>query len=231
MPIIKVDRVKTLDELKELHNCNVDIIGIDLGEDSTLFCDERTLSTNEALRIVKEIKGTKLAIWASLENPNLISVLEDVRPDYLQISVNELRMPSNLEKLKVLLPQTKIIYADIRVSFDDDPSWVLSMIPLWARQKDSIYQIDFFGDMEGSWDQVSGEPEYVEEFNLNDVKTLCNDYRVIGSMDYNENNLDEILKTVPELSGVAFILAENANIDDFHFFSFERTKELLKSII
>lgn len=89
--IVKVNRVSTIDELKELDKLKADIIGISIDrkrkEDETSCYDSRAISLEEAIEFKQNITHAKLAILVNLydiDNKTLWKeVLESLQPDFI----------------------------------------------------------------------------------------------------------------------------------------------------
>lgn len=229
--IKKVDRVKSVVEAKELQNLGVDLIGVSLNENHR-FMDDRCIRKEVAISIKRELQKSKIVgeIVVGYSFSNILSVIEEVGFDYIQVESNEL---PPIEFRKEL--QSKgigLIYAGIEVSYEDDPSWILSRYKNEPYLNASFFQIDLLGEIENSWEFFKKEsPKYPDELQIEDIKKIAEQDPLIVTIDYSVDNVLEIFNKIPSAKGMNMSLCEAPNRNDIHCFSYLSAVEILTHIL
>lgn len=224
--IIKVDRVASVQEALELQKLNVDIIGVTLNENN-LYSDNRVLDFESALSIGKKLDSSKL----SLELPS--NGYKDILKNVEMSKVSYIQVPQNvkltIEEIEFLSKKNiGVIYSGIEASYEDDPAWILSQYTSSQNSDVSFYQIDLLSDMENAWEFLKNEsPLYPNELQINDILSLGNMYPLIISLDFNKENINEIIHNFSSVKGFVFVLSEKSNRDDIHFFSYSFVSRIL----
>jgi len=225
--ITKVDRVSTVKEAIKFQELDVDIIGISLSKNIN-FIDNRDIEEDVALEIIKALKKAKSVVEISVNNNfnQILDVIEKLEVDYFQPLGKEI-LPIDFKK-ELNKKGVGIIYSDIQVSYDYDPSWILSHLPSKVINN-CYYQIDILGGMENSWQFLRTEcPQYPEELQIDDINNLAEQYPLLVSLDFSTDNLLQIIKSMPNIKGVSMILGDKSCRNDIHHFQYSEVVNILE---
>jgi len=226
--ITKVDRVSTVKEAIKFQELDVDIIGISLSKNIN-FIDNRDIGEDAALEIIKALNKAKSVVEISVNN-NLNQILDMIKKlevDYFQPLGKEI-LPIDFRK-ELYKKGVGIIYSDIQVSYDDDPSWILSSFLSEEKLNSCYYQIDILGDMENSWQFLKRDcPQYPEELQIDDINNLAQQYPLLITLDFSTDNLLQIIKSMPNIKGVSMILGDNPCRNDIHNFQYSEVLNILE---
>lgn len=226
--IIKVDRVHNINEALRLQSLGVDIIGVSVCH-SHLYSENRTIDLESISHINNILNQTKLAVEVSYNYSELLKLVDSISPSFIQVSGNKLLTMKNVRILKQR--GIGIIYKDIEVSYDDDPSWILSGYLDQEEGKASYYQVDLLGDVENSWGFLELEsPYYPEELQISDIVSLGRDNPLIITLDFSRNNISKIVSSFPSIKGIALTLSEKLEQKDSHTFKYQSVLNLLETI-
>jgi hypothetical protein len=222
--VVKVDRVKSVEEAVTLQRLGVNLIGISLGEKDD-FDDDRVLSEDQASLIQKSLKSSKLVgdISKVSQELQISNIINDLNFDYIQINKSEI-----LETINQDIDNQKkgIIYSPICLSYDEDPAWAFDGLNIG---KYSYFQLDLLGDMENSWNfLVSKASEEPEELQIEDIKELSKRYPLLLTIDFSKNNISDILKSFPDICGITFVLGKSPQRNDIHSFNYLEVLEILE---
>ena len=230
-PFIKVDRVNSSKEAKNLEMAGVRIVSVSLIEDPR-FSDSRVLSFNEARDVRNVLESAKFCgeigpeHWSS---GDFFSMVKQLGFEYIQISGT--RFPNPSLRMKLMKLGIGIIYAGIEVSYEDDPSWILSRFQDEKDIKASFFQLDLLPDMENSWDFLNMEcPKYPEELQVRDINDLAIHNPLIVTTDISKGNIKEIADRLPDAQGIYMTLGDIPRRQDFHWFGLDRVFEILKHL-
>lgn len=225
--MIKVDRVNSVNEAENLQKIGCDFISISLDK-SKFFNDDRYVSLDEALKIRMTLSKSKLVLEMTAEEAD-VSIIEKIQPDYIQFSEYDLPSKEFVEKLISL--KFKLIGAGINVSYEDSPSWILSGYDDMKKNNLSFFQVDLLGDVENSWHFMTTEsPLYPDEIQIGDINELANKYPFFITLDFNHNNIKNIMDTFTSVKGLSFVLGDSPSRNDIHCFNYEETVSLIKQI-
>ncbi len=77
---------------------------------------------------------------------------------------------------------------------------------------------------------INESPNFPDELQLSDIENLGQKSPLLLSLDFNKSNVFEILKSFPSIKGINLIIAEKANREDIHFFSYQSVLDILRVI-
>ena len=226
--IKKVDRVSSINEALELQDLGVNIIGVSMN-DIAIYSDNRALNLKSVFQIKNVLQTSKLAIEIPTNYPDIISLIDEIGTDYIQILGNEI-LPIGIRR-ELKLKGVGIIYSGIEASYEDDPSWIMSKYKDIEELNASFYQIDLLGDIENSWKFFKTEsPHYPEELQILDIVNIGKKLPLIITLDFNKENIFEIISSLSSVKGVALTLSESPNRNDIHCFDYPVVLDVLNSI-
>ena len=230
MYFIKVDRVSSVAEAMELQKLGVNCIGISLLNNDS-FSDKRNISSEEAKVIRQALSESKLSIeleYSSNEFQEKMFIIEEIRPDFVQFNLREPIVNTDLHSLEEL--GCEVIYSGLEASYDDDPSWVLSSFENLKGTENNWFQLDLLPDIENSWEFLKEEcPKYPEELQMSDIDELAEDYKLIVTSSFSEQDIDSIIDYLPNISGIAFVLCNDPKKKDANYFEYENLESILTS--
>lgn len=226
--LTKVDRVKTVGEALELQDLGVDIIGVSVNNIS-VYSDNRVLTLDSIYTISNALKKAKLAVEIPADYDDLPKLIDKIRPSYIQISEQTLLSVDKARELQK--KDVGIIYSGIEASYDDDPSWILSRYTDGIMLNTSFYQLDLLGDVKNAWDFFKMEiPKYPDELQIIDIVNVGNQFPLIISLDFQKNNVREIVQRIPSIQGICLPLSEKSSREDIHYFNYQSVLEILKEL-
>ncbi len=225
----KVDRVNSVEEALQLQNIGVDIVGISMNSKS-FWKDDRLVSRETALAIRKVLDKSKLACEVELHSGLFdMSIIDEIGLDYVQVSGNDLISIEFRRQLQA--KNIGIIYSGIEASYEDDPSWILSRFEGVPELNAAYYQIDLLGDIENSWEFFKNEsPNYPDELQINDIVEIGEKFPVIITLDFDVNNVKEVIKNMPSIQGICMPLGETCSRNDIHYFDNMHTMNVMNSL-
>lgn len=216
-PLVKVDRISSIEEALHLQQLGVDIISISLTPDRR-FQDSRYVPEY----IVDEIRSFLIdsRLCCEVESVNThVSLIQNHRFDYIQCPERTPLDPQSKEFLKEA--NTGIIYSGIQACHDDDPGWIVNPIENEQTIYKHFFQIDILPDVNDSWNFLKEEcPKYEECLQIKDIKALADEFPLIISVNFQPDNVKDVLDCLPNIDGISFTLGENPTRDDFHWFSY-----------
>jgi hypothetical protein len=215
--LIKVDRVRSVDEAVALEKAGVDLIGVDLVSDPR-FADGREVTVDQAAKIAD-----------ALVHASLVPVL-DLDDDQRQIAqtlharmVQPARraVPPAEVRARLSAASVGIVCGGIEIAHDDDPSWVLSDLTAVPDLEVSFFQADVLPEYRDSWAFLRDRaPAYLEEFQIADLDDLATAHPMLVGLDFARNNVREIKNALPHVRGLVFTLAERARRTGVHHHSY-----------
>jgi hypothetical protein len=226
-PLIKVDRVRSEQEAIELENLGVQLICTTI-DPIYVFDDNRKISLEKLRDIGKVLNQSKLCCELNIHNYS-IDLLRQINCKYIQISSHkmiELELRQALEREGI-----GIIYSDLNISYDHDPSWI--MIPFEGEEtatlNASYYNIELLADVNDSWNFFSNEcPNYPDELQVTDVEELASEYPILIGLDYSVKNIEEIINSFSNIKGISFRIGEYLPKNCIHRIDYS---ELIKILI
>ena len=214
-PLVKVDRVSSVEEAVQLQKLGVDIIGISLDTDSR-FRDCRYVTLDIARKICDALEGSFLC--CELKSTNLlITLTNNCNLDFVQCPnwiVLESEFTENLKKKNISL-----VYSNIQADRDDDPGWIIYPLPEEGSIINTIYQVNLLTDIYDSWNFLKYEcSKYKEFIQIAEINNLAYEHLIIFSIDFDRLNILEILNAFPKIYGINFTLGEETTRihNDFH---------------
>ncbi|WP_373530528.1 hypothetical protein [Nostoc sp.] len=227
--IIKVDRVKSVTEAKELEELGANFISVSLSKDLR-FGDERTIDLDTAISIKKHLKVSNYTgEFLFKDNQNeIIELIKEVGFKYVQFSGYKIPPDDFIDYLKS--EEIEIICSGITASHDDDPSWILSHF-LEKRELNSVYfQIDLLPEYKNAWKFLKNEsPNYPEELQIEDIDQLAQDNKLLITLDYSSHNVLDVISYFANIKGISMILG-NSLIEDLHCFDYPEVLGILRKI-
>ncbi len=225
--IIKVDRVKSVNEAQTLENLGANLISVSLNRDPR-FSDDRTVTIDTAVAIEKTLQSCKYVgefIFNGEYSFNEFSkIVERVEFDFVQL-VGAETLPIDLYK-DLETKGIGVIYC-VEASHDDDPAWILSHFT----DKEfnvSYFQVDLLPEYLNSWNFLKNEsPKYPEELQIEDINQIGEEHPLLISLDYSASNALEILNSMSTIRGISIVLGESALREDVHYFQYSKALEVL----
>jgi hypothetical protein len=203
-PVIKVDRVSSIEEAERLESCGVDIIGVFISED-VRFGDDRKISKQLALDIQRSLSSAKLCcqlFWDS----DLLEFAQNSNFDFIQLLEYELPKDSSYQLTKE--SKMRIVYSGISASYDDEPSSILDGFENEVDFHNCYFHIDLLAHMEKSWSFLKEEcPKYPDALQIKDVQELSERYPILIGLNPSSEDIIDCIKTIPSAKGFNFSLA------------------------
>jgi hypothetical protein len=228
--VIKIDRVRTVGEAVALERLGATMIGVALGPDPR-FTDDRTIAVADAA-----------VVAGALHNATLVAALDlSVDPDRI-LRTAAACQARIVQSTSGMLPPDEVrsalegagigvIYADLEVSHDDDPSWTFTRFSGIPDSNVTAYQIDVLGEYRDSWRFLQEEsPAYPDEFQIADLNELAATRDLLVTLDFTPGNIAGILTALPAIRGVALPLSEGAARNDLHHFTFDEAASVLRAM-
>lgn len=207
--IIKVDRVCSLDEAIMLEKLGVNIIGV-FAKKSSLFADDREFGINQIYDLKKALNKAKLCFNISdsdISHAQCIPLIKSLGVDYVQIQGNNLPPREFRNALKQMA--IGIIYSQISMSYDDDPSWIVSHFDQIQDLNEAYFQLELLTDITNSWHFLKNEcPQKPDEFQIEDIENLAYQYPCLITLDFNCHNIREIDLRFKNIKGFNFTLGK-----------------------
>lgn len=229
--IKKVGRVKSATEAVMLEKLGANLIGCSLSNNFK-FKDERVVTEETVLSIQKVLKKAKTFVEISIDNSNtydIIKLAKRLNFDYIQPvgqTIPHLTLRETLSKENI-----GIIYSNIEVSHDEDPTWILSRYQDEKNVNASFFQIDLLPEYQNSWEFLNNEsPEYPEEIQIEDIKELGIENSLLLTSNFNPDNIFDILEKIPSIKGIGMEIGNTPTRDDFHYFKYFEVIEILRKL-
>jgi hypothetical protein len=227
--ILKVDRVKSVEEAIELQSLDVDFISVALGETSK-FDDDRLVSIEQAFLIQKSLRSSSKFVSAFSENCSsfeTLNIVKELSLDYVQIDKNE--DLAKEVKQELYLANKGIIYSPITISYDEDIQWSLDDFDSIEKSTPVYFQLDLLGDMTNAWEFLVAEsPKYPDELQIEDIDELALEHPILLTTNFSLNNIDEILSRLPHIRGLSFVLGNSPHRNDIHCFDYLEVVQILE---
>jgi hypothetical protein len=227
--LIKVDRVKSVTEAKELEELGANLISVSLSKDLR-FDDDRTIDFETAVSIKKCLKKSKYVGEFLFEENNyeLIQLIKEIGFEYVQFF--GYKIPSSNFIGHLNSQGIEIICSGITASHDDDPSWILSHFLEQGELSSAYFQIDLLPEYKNAWEFLKNEsPEYPEELQIEDIDQLAQDNKLLITLDYSSHNVMDVISYFANIKGITMILG-NSLIEDLHCFDYSEVLVLLRKI-
>ena len=229
--IKKVGRVKSVNEAIILEKLGANLIGFSLS-DNFKFEDERVVTEETILLIQKVLHKAKTFGEIFIDNSDAYDIVKLVKRlnfDYIQPvgqTIPSLTLRETLSKENI-----GIIYSNIEVSHDEDPTWILSRYQDEKNLNASFFQIDILPEYQNSWQFLNNEsPEYPEEIQIEDINELGIENPLLLTLNFNSNNIFNILEKIPSIKGIGMEIGSTPTRDDFHYFKYLEVIEILKEL-
>ena len=227
----KVGRVKSVDEAVMLEKLGANLIGFSLSHNFK-FEDKRIVTKETVLSIQKTLKKAKTFVEISLENSDTYSIIklaEKLNFDYIQPvgqTIPPLTLRETLSKENI-----GIIYSNIEVSHDEDPTWILSRYQDEKNLNASFFQIDLLPEYQNSWHFLNNEsPEYPEEIQIEDISELGIENPLLLTLNFNPDNIFNIFEKIPSIRGISMEIGNTPTRNDFHYFKYFEVIEILRRL-
>lgn len=227
--IIKVDRVKSVTEAKELEELGADFITVSLSKDLR-FDDDRSIDFANAISIKNCLKISKCIGEFFFEENYYepIQLIKEVGFEYVQFSGHKIPPADFIRHLKS--QGIEIICSGITASHDDDPSWILSHFLEQGELSSAYFQLDLLPEYKNAWEFLKNEsPEYPEELQIEDIDQLAQDNKLLITLDYAPHNVLDVISYFANIKGISMILG-NSLIEDLHCFDYSEVLVLLRKI-
>jgi hypothetical protein len=224
-PIIKVDRVRSVQEALELQDLGVQIICTVI-DPIYNFSDDRDISLEISKDIGKSLKKSELCCEINISRQS-INFLKEINCKYVQISshkIIDIKMRQALEGEGI-----GIIYSEPNISYDSDPSWVMLPFEDEENLNASFYNIDLLADIEDSWNFFFREcPNYPDELlQVKEINEISSHYPILIGLDYSISNIKEIINLIPNAKGINFRIGNKAIFQDVHCIPYSNLVQIL----
>lgn len=224
--IIKVDNVGSVEEAEVLQNLGVDIIGVSLKEYSS-YLPERILNLDSIQRVSQILTRASIAVTIGDELSFIPEIIQSISPDYIQFSGASIPSTEQIKFIKN--NNVDVMFSGIQVSYDEDPSWILSRYEDLPKELISYFEIDLLGDMENSWDFLKSNcSNYRRELNVNDIIKLGNKHPLLITLDFDENNTHEIISSFSSSNGIRLRISTGCDGAGYHWLDYHFVTDILK---
>jgi len=224
----KVDRVNSVNEASELQDLGVDIIGVSF-KDLSIHSEDRTLDIESILQIRQVLRVSDLAIEVPVGYNDILFLVNKTKPNYIQISGNGMLSVEIRKQLEVR--GIGIVYSGIEVSYDDDPSWILSSYKDIEALNVSFFQLDLIGNVKNSWEFFKTKlSDYPDALQIEDIVNMGRQFPLMIALDFNKKNVLDIINSFPSIKGISFTLSESFDVSSLHYFSYESTVDVLRTL-
>lgn len=228
--LVKVDRVRSVNEAAAVEELGAGLIGVALDPDPR-FADERTVSMDLAGAIGKSLSRARFVIELDFRADPVSAgrMAQAVGADLVQPITGAIPPPEVRAALR--RAGVGIVYAGIEIAHDDDPSWVLSRYADTPELNAALFQVDVLPEYRNAWEFLRDEsPEYEDEFQIEDLNQLGRTHALVASLNFTPQNVTEIVATLPGIRGIALTLADDATRVDLHFIRYEAALEVLRAL-
>lgn len=214
--IVKIDRIGSTTEAEAFAALGTDLLTVCLDPDPR-FADDRTVTTQAATAIRSACGGSRMVAALDLrERPErALEVAVAVGANFVQ-PINYEIPPLDLRR-ELLRAGIGIVYSNIEVAHDDDPSWILSRFADVPELGAAYLHLDLLPEYRDSWAFLrDSSPEYDEELQIQDINGLADDHDLLIGLNFTAENLPQILAAMPGIAGIALTLGDRPNRDDVH---------------
>jgi hypothetical protein len=227
--LVKVDRVRSVDEAVAVERLGAGMVGVALGPDPR-FDDDRVVPVEVATEIGQALRQATLVAAMDLGgDPGLVLRVAGTVGAGLVQSVNGV-VPPVAVRAALAGAGIGIVLAGLEIAHDDDPSWVLSRYADVPDLGAVLFQADVLGEYRDSWRFLREEsPAYPEEFQIEDLNGLGQQGDLVATLDFTPANVAEIVATLPGIRGVALPLAGKARAG-VHAFGFDEAVAVLRAL-
>lgn len=233
--IIKVSRVKSIEEANVLKSLGVDIIGLCVGENYwEIFDDDRFLSIETAYKIINSVENIKFSIeFTSLfELKKMMEFLSPNKISFMEINkfFNEQR-----DLIRKEIKNFKVLISTLQGEHDTPYDLILPYMEGENTHKESnyLFGIEIMPEYDDSWRQFKEEAhKYPDGLQIAEINELARESNIIISLDFNEDNVLEALEYFPDIYGINFTLSYSIKrvVGIMHIHSFEDTIKILTKI-
>jgi len=206
--IVKVNRVKNVNEIQALHSAGVDIIGISL-KLSNANSDTRALNTFEILRIQEAVNISNLSLNINIEEyrkEDLVKASETIKPNSLNLFADASSV-QNIEEMNEIQLGTietinktglKVICFGNGFGYDG-PSLITDTLGVYSNLELMEVNIDTLDSQ--SKQKIKNRKEWAE-------------YLKIDESQLTQSDCDTILETIPESMKDMSFLVDDRNIEN-----------------
>ncbi|MCM4083520.1 hypothetical protein [Paractinoplanes hotanensis] len=228
--LIKVDRVRSVEEAVTLEKLGADLLGVDLTPDPR-FDDGRTVSLEQATAMDGALaRATLVPVLDLAGDPDRILRIVHAMHSRMVQPVRRMVPPADV-RARLNDAGVGIVYGGIEIAHDDDPAWVLSDYLDEPGLEASFFQADVLPEYRDSWTFLRDRaPEYEEEFQIADLDELAGRHPLLVGFDFTPGNVREIVGALPRVRGLVFTLAERAGRSGVHFHSYPQTLATLQAL-
>lgn len=228
--LIKVDRVRSVDEAVTLEKLGADLLGIDLTPDPR-FDDGRTTSIERATAIYGALtRATLVPVLDLADDPDRILRIANATHARMVQPARRMVPPADV-RARLSDAGIGIVYGGIEIAHDDDPSWILSDYLDEPGLEASFFQADVLPEYRDSWTFLRDRaPEYEEEFQLADLDEIAGRHPLLVGFNFTPGNVREIVSALPRVRGLVFTLADHAGRSGVHFRSYSETLAALQAL-
>jgi phosphoribosylanthranilate isomerase len=227
--LIKLDRIRSVEEAATVEGLGADLIGVSLGPDPR-FYDDRAVTIERAA-----------AIGAALERATLVAAMELKDRDLVMRTVAATRaglvqpitgaIPTPEVRAALSDAGVGIVYDNLEIAHDDDPGWIFSAYADTPELDSVLFQAEVLPEYREAWAFLRDKaPEYEQEFQIADLNELGRERPLLVGLDFTPDNLHEIIAAIPQVRGIALTIAGKARRGDARFHSYADALRVLRTL-
>lgn len=228
--LVKVDRVRSVEEFQLLAEAGADVICCALGRDAR-FVDDRCLDLAATIQLSKSVRNSLLCLDLSDLQDDLArrSIIDGLKPPFVQFSATAL--PSKELRQWLHKRAIRIFYRGLQLDYDDDPSWLFSRIEDEVFLNEACFQVDVFPTVADSWKLLSSQVNRFDgEIHLKEVRELVAQRPALLCLNYTVSNVLPSLQMLTELEGIAIVLADGTRDKTMNVHSLESALQVCRLV-
>jgi hypothetical protein len=206
MKLVKVNRVSTTAEARELERLGAGLIGVSLVAD-TRFRDRREVGVQQAIEIAGVLERA--------------SVVAHLAPDIDAEACGPALRAAGIRRIEYAVhpPAVRAVYERFRqyglaighcrivASHDDDPSWILGSAEAPDPRPIAHREVELLPEMDDAWRFLrDSSPAYEDELQIEDIERLAAGDSLFISVGATRDSVVEIVSRLPSITGLSFNL-------------------------
>jgi hypothetical protein len=235
-PIIKVHRVRSVDEATMLELLGADVIGVALAPEygGSLFDDDRGITVKTAAAIGQALSRARLAVAlpdeASRDASAVVDLASRCSAAYVQAPI--FARPDSSVRHAIADARVGLIVSRVDASHDDDPGWLLSPVHELADPNIAFVEIELLPDQDDAWQFLCQEsPKFPDELQLDDIVALGSDTPLLVSLNVTAENVTAIVHRLQNVRGLSMTLGRlSAGRYDVHALDLDRVAAVLRAV-
>ncbi|GIF02019.1 hypothetical protein [Paractinoplanes rishiriensis] len=226
--LIKVDRVRSAGEAREVEALGAGLVGVQLATDPR-FADDRAVTVLEAAAIGRELRRAGLVLVMELRDAERVrDVIAETGATLVQPIIGV--VPPAEVRAAVRDAGAGIVYGGVEIAHDDDPGWVLSRYTDTPGLDAALFQADVLTEYRDSWAFLRDRaPEFDDEFQIDDLNDLARKYPLLVGLDFTPANVGEIAAALPDVRGFVLTIADQARRGDARCHPYAAVLDVLRA--